>query len=211
MDFEEHQLETINLGFVEKTHTLRLRSKYFPSKVGGKPAWLSLGNNILDLNLNKCPNCDTPRHFLMQIYFPIDEFDRSFHRTLYIFVCKSESCNVENKSGSLLVLRSQLQCENDFYSSTPPIYECPESELNNKGPEQNTCNTCGIYSTLKCIKCSKVFYCSKEHQIIDWKFEHKKICNKKVLNKQYGGLNNIYVILKMYCILILVMSYGSYD
>lgn len=40
------------------------------------------------------------------------------------------------------------------------------------------CNLCGNVENLKrCSKCTQVYYCSKEHQIEDWK-RHKKSCKK---------------------------------
>ena len=39
------------------------------------------------------------------------------------------------------------------------------------------CRHCGKVATLRCAACREVWYCSKEHQKIDWKKKHKTICN----------------------------------
>ena len=38
------------------------------------------------------------------------------------------------------------------------------------------CNKCGNPGTLRCSKCKKVYYCSKECQKSDWK-THKLSCS----------------------------------
>lgn len=44
------------------------------------------------------------------------------------------------------------------------------------------CNVCKIKSSKICSKCKGVFYCSVEHQVLDWK-EHKKWCKKSTSSK----------------------------
>lgn len=57
----------------------------------------------------------------------------------------------------------------------------------------NVCSVCGIGGLqLRCSRCHTVYYCSKEHQRIDWK-KHKVICNTKSDSQQNiinGGRNN---------------------
>lgn len=38
------------------------------------------------------------------------------------------------------------------------------------------CAVCGVEAKQKCAGCSAVFYCSKEHQVSDWKNGHKNSC-----------------------------------
>lgn len=46
----------------------------------------------------------------------------------------------------------------------------------------NECEKCGVAAEKKCSACSKVFYCSKNCQKIDWNF-HKVTC-KYIRNKK---------------------------
>jgi pre-rRNA-processing protein TSR4 len=112
--------DIIHIGFIEKCESWRLESHFFPSKVGGKPAWLDLKNipNIKQLSCNYCKN---PCIFLCQIYAPYEEDNRAFHRTLYVFICKNLECCKENHNGNLKVLRSQLERINEFYLPDPPM------------------------------------------------------------------------------------------
>lgn len=38
------------------------------------------------------------------------------------------------------------------------------------------CEYCGVPADHKCASCKLVYYCGKEHQILDWKKGHKNIC-----------------------------------
>ena len=81
----------IDLGFlepVEPSDEWQLESRYFPSKLGGKPAWLSL-EGLPPCSQILCPSCNLPRSFLCQIYANIDEQIACFHRTLFVFMCRS--------------------------------------------------------------------------------------------------------------------------
>ena len=80
-----------DLGFLEKVEdsdSWLLESRFFPSKIGGKPAWLSL-KDLPSSSLIQCPKCNLPRSFLCQLYANIDENPDCFHRTLFIFMCRS--------------------------------------------------------------------------------------------------------------------------
>ena len=39
-----------------------------------------------------------------------------------------------------------------------------------------TCIVCGISSSSHCAKCKNINYCSRVHQILDWKNGHKEFC-----------------------------------
>jgi pre-rRNA-processing protein TSR4 len=80
----------------------------FPSKVGGKPAWLIPS----DIPGVRCDSCSSTMTFLLQIYAPDQGNDSAFHRTLMVFVCLACRC-------FLKCLRSQLGLINPFY---PPEY-----------------------------------------------------------------------------------------
>lgn len=107
------------LGTIDKhsiTESFRLTSQFFPSKVGGKPAWLDL-KHIPEANETACSKCNVPLVFLCQLYAPIDEPDfhgTCFHRTLYVFFCNE--C-IDQRT--FVVFRSQLRKTNMFYSNEP--------------------------------------------------------------------------------------------
>ena len=110
----------VDIGFAEKCEPWRLQSRFFPSKIGGKPAWL----NLRDLPKKEqiaCDYCKDPCIFLCQVYAPYEEDNKAFHRTLYLFICKNLDCCKTNKSGNLKVFRSQLEKFNEFYPSNPPV------------------------------------------------------------------------------------------
>lgn len=83
------------LGFLEEAARWQLLSAQFPSKVGGKPAWLSQQSLPTPSEL-LCEKCQISTVFLLQVYAPIVAFDRCFHRTVYIFCCKTPTCYTSN-------------------------------------------------------------------------------------------------------------------
>lgn len=89
----------IDLGFAEENDDdFLLKNVFFPSKLGGKPAWLEL-KNLPEQHEILCELCNEPTVFLCQIYAP-SEIDPvgGFHRTIYLFICKSAKCCQENSS-----------------------------------------------------------------------------------------------------------------
>ena len=80
----------VALGFLEECkNQLILKPEFTPSKVGGKPAWMSpKGAPTL-----WCDKCGYKLSLLLQLYANIDdELMDDYHRMLYIFVCLSEKC-----------------------------------------------------------------------------------------------------------------------
>lgn len=136
-DSEDEELEETNVdvGLIEddpeelnpedrKLAAMRLRSPFFPSKVGGKPAWLDF-SQVSTVSLT-CESCKSQMAFLLQIYAPVSGKDQPlespldcFHRVLYVFVCNSNQCTVK----SAKIIRSQMRRQNEFYS-----YEAPPQE-----------------------------------------------------------------------------------
>lgn len=164
---------SIDLGFaqpIDPKLRWKLKNKFFPSKIGGKPAFLAL-KGLPKNNTFKCVKCDQMMRFLVQIYAPIDDIDNAFHRTLYVFCCPNDDCS------HFKVLRSQLSRSNPYYSSEPPNYEIDDLSYdpNPQAFGNQLCVVCGLPSDKKCSKCRKVSYCSKEHQIIDWKDGRHKV------------------------------------
>ncbi|KAL8561730.1 hypothetical protein ACOMHN_026013 [Nucella lapillus] len=115
----------VDLGFINSCDPRFLHSRYFPSKVGGKPAWLSLK----PVPPTDCGKCHKQMAFLMQVYSPREKPEEdAFHRTLFLFVCQNYECCSANDSTNFLVLRSQLPRKNDFFSSDPPPDDPSEEE-----------------------------------------------------------------------------------
>ncbi len=134
-----------------KLDRILLRSPFFTSKIGGKPAWLDyknvplavgagaikeINNNIKPMFL-KCEKCDAQLVFLLQIYAPINTNDKfidqienindTFHRILYVFLCANTECT---NARTFKVLRSQLNRKNDFYEyEAPPEMTDSEADL----------------------------------------------------------------------------------
>ncbi|XP_018522531.1 programmed cell death protein 2 [Lates calcarifer] len=168
------------LGFLEEAEPWRLRSPQFPSKVGGKPAWLSQ-RGLPSLPELECETCRLPMVFLLQVYAPVSGQDRTFHRTLFLFCCKTPECYTHNDSRCMKVFRSQLPRKNEFYPYDPPPEDEPPSD-----PEHDQsmlpasgvklCWVCGCPGNKACSRCHTVTYCGKHHQTLHWKHTHKKEC-----------------------------------
>lgn len=97
----------------------------------------------------------------------------------------SVSCNLYGISLnqiSLLVFRNQLPRKNDTYSYGPPPDSPPPASKESIsfqlkcGPR--LCRVCGCSGPKTCSKCHKVNYCSRVHQLMDWKLQHKQLCNE---------------------------------
>eukprot|EP01083_Nonionella_stella_P019511 54191_1 len=168
---------------------------FLPSKVGGKPAWLN-PRNIPTFNDLKCQQCKKPLKFLLQLYAPLYQFERSHHRILYIFICRAHECC--GKPGTLKALRSQLSSQNIFYENFDSKNDYNEQDIDQKEalligklskykhlgiePYANipNCIVCGLHGTFQCGGCKNplVHYCSKEHQKYHWHKQHRKYCKE---------------------------------
>lgn len=171
-----------------------MESRFFPSKVGGKPAWLDLKNIPKKEDL-ECEYCGHPCIFLCQIYAPLDDNNDAFHRTLYVFICKDPNCCKTNENGNLKVFRSQLSRFNNYYPSEPPIEKENWRTDINADTWCKTCHVCGIAALKHCSKCKVVNYCSRSHQIYDWKQCHKNTCGSSI-NKNNSFLFPEYELVK---------------
>lgn len=164
----------MDVGFCEEVHEKwRVQSAQFPSKVGGKPAWLSY-ENIPGYEDLKCPKCENQMCFLCQVYAPLEDDPANFHRTIFIFLCRSATCCQRNRSDTVRVFRNQLSWKNPFYSHEPPPEEEPVHF--DAARFSKLCELCGCFAEKTCSKCKKAWYCSREHQIIHWKDHHKDAC-----------------------------------
>lgn len=169
-------MDTVELGFVKKTALWKLRSKFFPSKIGGKPSWLALKKLPEPSDLT-CKTCCNPLVFLLQVYANIDDRDDTFHRTIYVFMCSRGKCIKRFSNDNFIVFRSQLPRKNEFYSFDPP--EINEKLSNTPSAEDflDICDICGCKAIMTCEKCSKRNYCSDIHKEGDWNRTHKDDCN----------------------------------
>ncbi|KII63506.1 Programmed cell death protein 2 [Thelohanellus kitauei] len=86
---------------------------FFPSKVGGTPVWLD-PSHTPDLNLIKCEGCKKTMTFFLQMYCPLS-FPSAYHRTLFLFCCRSEDCCKNSNVTPFVVLRSNLPQVNEYY------------------------------------------------------------------------------------------------
>ncbi|XP_026462292.1 programmed cell death protein 2-like [Ctenocephalides felis] len=171
----------VDLGILLECESWFLTSRFFPSKVGGKPAWLSL-KDLPDSESLQCDSCKEPTILLCQVYAPIDDQPECFHRTIFVFICTNGLCCKVNDVGNLKVFRSQLPRINDFYSSNPP--EEIEEDVPLALPP--LCAVCGSSGRFKCGNCHLYRYCSKIHQVAHWKSGHKSLC--KTLNQENSNL-----------------------
>ncbi|XP_054715923.1 programmed cell death protein 2-like [Uloborus diversus] len=187
---------SVELGFVEKRASWKLKSKFFPSKVGGFPSWLRL-NPLPNHEDLICKACKKHFVFLMQVYAPILENEHSFHRTIYIFMCPNAKCNKKFSHDNFVIFRSQLPRKNEFYSFEPP----EEIEKLSSSPSaedyQDICEICGCFASLRCDKCSNKKYCSEDHKKNDWEWNHKDVCEndeKDIGKKRQKKLKNYFLL-----------------
>ncbi|KAJ6633103.1 Programmed cell death protein 2 [Pseudolycoriella hygida] len=167
------QTNEIELGYAEECEPWELTNTYFPSKIGGRPAWLNL-ENIPNTDEMKCWKCGKTLVFLCQVYASLDISNDCFHRSIFVFVCKDASCWVNNSSQNIVAFRCQLPRVNKFYPFEPPN---DDKKLPETKAMVNLCKTCGCRGPFACSQCKKVFYCSADHQKIDWKSGHKEQCS----------------------------------
>lgn len=181
---EKHRefVDIIELGFLEKVEDpVTLTSPFFPSKIGGKPAWLALSglpSQIL------CRICEKSLVFLLQVYTPADdEKSPAYHRSVFVFCCRNGACYKSNCNDSLKAFRCELPRNNDFYPAVSGFQEqdrifqeFKDSQGKVGASWTKLCEVCGCRGEKLCSKCRQVHYCSKEHQIVDWKTGHKFVC-----------------------------------
>ncbi|KAM5166276.1 programmed cell death protein 2 isoform 1-T1 [Callospermophilus lateralis] len=171
--------QRVELGFAEPAPAWRLRSEQFPSKVGGRPAWLGEAALPGPAALG-CARCGRPLAFLLQVYAPLPGRADAFHRCLFLFCCREPPC-----CAGLRVFRNQLPRKNEFYSYEPPSENpSPETEsvcLQLKSGA-HLCRVCGCLGPKTCSRCHQAHYCSKEHQTLDWRLGHRQACTQDHLD-----------------------------
>uniref|UniRef100_A0A914CKE3 MYND-type domain-containing protein n=1 Tax=Acrobeloides nanus TaxID=290746 RepID=A0A914CKE3_9BILA len=121
--------------------------------------------------------------FLLQVYATHNSCPpHAFHRTIYVFICRDSNCSSINQSSNLCVFRCQLPKVNPYYSSEKPFDPDLDGEVPDPYFDQlkyaKICAACGCKASKKCGKCEQRWYCSREHQILDWQDGHKLACGK---------------------------------
>lgn len=178
-------MDEVELGYSKKTAAWKLRSKFFPSKIGGKPSWLAL-DKIPEPSELVCKCCGNQYVFLMQVYANLDDCENAFHRTIYVFMCSNGKCIKRFSNENFVVFRCQLPRKNNFYSYEPPVKKEKSSNSPSAEQYQDICDVCGCKAVIKCEQCSKINYCSDSHKKSDWDWKHKNECNS---GKQYNLCN----------------------
>ena len=168
----------VELGFLEKCDDpAELTAASFPSKVGGKPIWLD-PVCLPPTERVLCKQCQKPCVLLLQIYAPLTDDPASYHRTLYVFVCRDPVCHKKDNSKSFRVLRCSLPKQNSYYCNSDDDDDDGEaSSVDHKLSTPSVCQVCGCLAPKQCGKCSRAHYCSREHQRWDWTVGHRLLCN----------------------------------
>ncbi|KAI3862528.1 hypothetical protein MKW92_052504 [Papaver armeniacum] len=193
---DDEEEEPVTLGFVEKPKNPNsLLPQFFPSKAGGTPicfAWLD-PVGLPSEKSRTCGICGDPLQFLLQVYAPINGKESTFHRTLFVFMCSSMTCLLqdqhqqwkrrpEKQRRSVKVLRCQLPRSNAYYSCEPPKLDKAISR--SPGVGAALCNWCGTRKGDKvCSSCRNARYCSKENQAFHWLSVHKDACKQTTSNQ----------------------------
>lgn len=178
-DDVEGSAPPVHLAFLEEPEGAEeLQRHRFPNKAGGAPTWLDpvnlpSGESIL------CDFCGDPLRFAIQVYAP---FLAAYHRTLFMFMCPSMSCLLEQKQSkeagiigllgrrrSVKVFRCQLPRDNAFYSS--------DNDGDDDESDGTTACTAGANATPLCDWCATwkaevactvrggaAKYCSEKHR-----------------------------------------------
>ncbi|XP_052172160.1 uncharacterized protein LOC127788081 [Diospyros lotus] len=192
-DDDDEDAVPVTLGFFEKPrNSWSLLRQLFPSKAGGVPAWLD-PTNLPSGKSCLCDICGEPMRFVLQVYAPLSEKESTFHRTLFVFMCPSMACLLqdqheqwkrksENASRSVKVFRCQLTRSNPFYSSEPPRHDGTDKPSR---VGASLCNWCGTWKGDKvCSSCRRARYCSEKHQTTHWRSGHKIECQQLSFSPQ---------------------------
>lgn len=129
LDDDDGEFTGVELGFADRfdDDDARLIWKIWSTgKIGGRPEWLETRRLPRPEDLI-CRHCKEPMHFLAQMYAPVDDLPRAFHRVLYVFCCRQNVCLRKEKggAGAIRVLRAQLPEKNELYA---PDFEHSKKE-----------------------------------------------------------------------------------
>ena len=148
------------LGFscpLSKQDPLQQNILDWPSKIGGVPIWLNPLNPLTVSNTYCCSNV----MILLLQYYELS----NVHSVYYIYTC--------TKCHSFKVFRFHLPLNSTLYSDQGfPINS------------STTCRVCNLGTSKSCSRCKSAFYCSIQHQKLDYYLIHKKTCS--ISNKIYN-------------------------
>lgn len=131
-----------------------LTRRFFPTKVGGRPAWL-VPRCLPDPRDLACRQCGQGLRFLMQVYASrSSERESAFHRMLHVFLCTNCQPN------GVRVFRAQLPRVNPFYSAERPNVKADKSATFADDDELGalTCGKCGLpheHAPEHCHECAR--------------------------------------------------------
>ena len=191
----------MELGFVEEVaDPEKLTSPFFPSKVGGKPAWLDL-LRVPSVDTLSCSKCGKPLISLLQIQSsPDSSSDDENHRTLFLFFCTDSKCHFSGDNSCFVALRCEMRRDSYddhnaeshdtsgskgsvFLTDREPSVPTPKSSIEDASTSElefitttTLCFVCGGRGPKHCGSCNCVHYCSRNHQLHDWKAGHKQVC-----------------------------------
>jgi len=182
----------MELGFVEEAENPEeLTGAYYPSKVGGKAAWTDM-SRIPGVEVLKCRKCGKTLIHLLQIQSsPSPSVQSDYHRTIFLFVCLDLKCHSPGDSNSFLVLRYELNessgghgeaCKRNIQEpgttdNSPETANITSGQSGSVEKIPFLCVVCGNCGPKHCGKCKLVHYCSRDHQVHDWKAGHKLVCS----------------------------------
>eukprot|EP01097_Dermamoeba_algensis_P004041 TRINITY_DN2706_c0_g1_i1.p1 TRINITY_DN2706_c0_g1~~TRINITY_DN2706_c0_g1_i1.p1 ORF type:complete len:404 (+),score=92.46 TRINITY_DN2706_c0_g1_i1:44-1255(+) len=179
--------ENVVLGFVRQfdEHDSDFFLRNFSSKTGGLPSWL-IPEEIPTREQVKCEVCSKPLSFLLQLYAPLGDREDTYHRMIYVFVCKDGIChkNSSDPHQVFKVFRGQLKRKNPYYDEDisdseeddTPLEERKKKDMDLVKIAGTICEVCGLRGTKRCGGCGHVRYCEKDHQMLDWSTGHDREC-----------------------------------
>ncbi|KAK1935865.1 putative programmed cell death protein 2 [Babesia divergens] len=125
---------------VAKGQPWEYQRQFFPSKLGGLPAWLE-PDPLPPESAFSCGNCSAVMTFVLQLYAPDDDEPTgdAFHRALFLFAC--QPCKTQWRA-----FRSQLPRKNRHYAFHPEaegtLFPQPDAHMS-----RQCCMACGIPSS----------------------------------------------------------------
>ena len=162
-DDEYDAADDLSLGFARPPDDpIVLQRNHFPSKLGGRPAWLDPMMLPLDADQLKCAATGEPMKFLLQLYAPLDDGPPSaFHRMLYLFISPKGSRLAE--AGTARAFRCQLPRENDFYPYEPPESSDRPAPLSGSAAAVPALRCARLADNVDDVDAKK---CFKEHELV---------------------------------------------
>eukprot|EP01147_Barroeca_monosierra_P009111 gene9111-1413_t len=169
-----------------------LTAPNFPTKVGGRPAWLDFDRLPTEEQLT-C-TCGSKLRFLLQVYSgELYEGVHNYHRSVFVFICPNVAkCNNPGRHGGFdSVLRFTFALLPYIVFNDVQYFHAEYAFDEDDVPQFKTTPTCMSYCMYfsangdlqipivddsACAKCHQRFYCSRDHQRWHWQRGHKDEC-----------------------------------